>query len=76
MSDRMKIFLLILPAMFIIVVLFFGGLLIGLMRSFNYMPVIGLTEPDFSAYISVFTDKEFYRDFLNPCDWCGFVVAA
>lgn len=64
MSDRTKIFLLLLPAMFIIVVLFFGGLLIGLMRSFNYMPVIGLTDPDFSAYISVFTDREFYLSFL------------
>jgi len=64
MSDRMKIFLLLLPAMFIIVVLFFGGLAIGLMRSFNYMPVIGLTEPNFQAYVSVFTDREFYLSFL------------
>ena len=63
MSDRTKIFLLLLPAMFIIVVLFFGGLAIGLMRSFNYMPVIGLTDPDFSAYIAVFTDREFYLSF-------------
>jgi len=64
MSDRMKIFLLLLPAMLIIGVLFFGGLLIGLMRSFNYMPVIGLTEPNFRAYISIFTDREFYLSFL------------
>lgn len=63
MSDRMKIFLLLLPALFIIVVLFFGGLAIGLMRSFNYMPVIGLTDPDLSAYIAVFTDREFYLSF-------------
>lgn len=64
MSERTKIFLLLLPAMLIIVVLFFGGLLIGLMRSFNYMPVIGLTEPNFQAYVSVFTDREFYLSFL------------
>jgi len=64
MSDRLKIFLLLLPAMAIIVILFFGGLAIGLMRSFNYMPVIGLTEPDLSAYISVFTDREFYLSFM------------
>ena len=64
MSDRAKIILLLLPAMTIIVLLFFGGLLIGLMRSFNYMPVIGLTDPDLSAYISVFTDREFYLSFL------------
>ena len=64
MSDRMKISLLLLPAMLIIIVLFFGGLGIGFLRSFNYMPVIGLTDPDFSAYIKVFTDKEFYLSFL------------
>lgn len=64
MSDRMKILLLLAPAMVIIGLLFFGGLVIGLMRSFNYMPIIGLTEPNFSAYISVFTSREFYYSFL------------
>ncbi len=64
MSDRLKIALLLAPALSIIGVLFFGGLLIGLMRSFNYMPVIGLTEPDLSAYIAVFTSREFYLSFL------------
>ena len=44
--------------------LFFGGLLVGLMRSFNYMPIIGLTQPDLSAYVAVFTDREFYLSFL------------
>ena len=60
----MKIFLLLLPAMALIVLLFFGGLFIGVLRSFNYMPVIGLTEPNWQAYISVFTDREFYLSFL------------
>lgn len=64
MSDRLKIILLLLPAMSVIVLLFFGGLLIGLMRSFNYMPVIGLTEPNLQAYINVFTNEEFYWSFL------------
>ena len=64
MSDRLKLILLLSPALLIIGGLFFGGLLIGLMRSFNYMPIIGLNDPDFSAYISVFTDREFYLSFL------------
>lgn len=64
MSDRLKIILLLTPALLIIVVLFFGGLLVGLMRSFSYMPIIGLVEPNFNAYISVFTSKEFYYSFL------------
>ena len=64
MSDRLKIVLLLGPAMVIIVGLFFGGLAIGLLRSFNYMPVIGLTEPNVSAYVAVFTSREFYLSFL------------
>ena len=64
MSDRLKIALLLTPALLVIGVLFFGGLLVGLMRSFNYMPVIGLTRPNLDAYIAVFTDREFYLSFL------------
>ena len=64
MSDRMKIILLLAPALTVIVVLFLGGLVIGLMRSFNYMPVIGLTEPNFNAYMALFTSREFYLSFL------------
>lgn len=63
MSDRLKIFLLLAPAMLIIGVLFFGGLLVGLMRSFSYMPVIGLTQPNLDAYVAVFTSREFYLSF-------------
>ncbi len=64
MSDRLKILLLLVPALSIIVLLFLGGLAIGLMRSFNYMPIIGLTEPNFDAYIAVFTSADFYLSFL------------
>lgn len=64
MSDRLKIALLLAPALSIIIILFFGGILLGVMRSFNYMPIIGLTSPNFDAYISIFTSKEFYLSFL------------
>ena len=60
MSNRMKIFLLLTPALLIIILLFFGGLFFGLIRSLNYMPVIGLTDLNFNAFISVFKSKEFY----------------
>ena len=63
MSDRTKIILLLAPALTVIVALFFGGLALGVLRSFNYMPVIGLTEPNFDAYIAVFTSREFYLSF-------------
>lgn len=64
MSDRLKIILLLTPALSAIFLLFFGGLVLGLMRSFNYMPVIGLTEPNLDAYVSIFTSREFYLSFL------------
>ena len=64
MSDRLKIFLLLCPALIVIGVLFFGGLFVGLMRSFNYMPVIGLTKPNLDAYSALFTSADFYRSFL------------
>jgi putative spermidine/putrescine transport system permease protein len=64
MTDRMRIVLLLAPAMTVIVVLFFGGLAVGVLRSFNYMPVIGLTEPDTSAYVAVFASRGFWQSFL------------
>lgn len=61
MSDKLKIFLLLLPALVVIGGLFFGGLLIGVLRSFNYMPIIGLTEPNFKAYGAVFSDPNIWK---------------
>lgn len=64
MSDRLRITLLLAPAMALIGVLFFGGLAVGVMRSFNWMPVIGLTDPNLDAYRAVLTDPDFLRSFL------------
>jgi putative spermidine/putrescine transport system permease protein len=64
MSDRLRIALLLGPALTVIGVLFFGGLLAGLMRSFNYMPVIGLTRPNLDAYVALFSKAGFYWSLL------------
>jgi putative spermidine/putrescine transport system permease protein len=64
MSDRLKIALLLAPAMAVIGVLFFGGLAVGVVRSFNYMPVAGLTHPNLDAYRAVLTSDDFLRSFL------------
>ena len=64
MSDRLKIALLLAPALLVIGVLFFGGLAVGIVRSFNYMPVAGLTEPNLDAYRAVLTSGDFLRSFL------------
>lgn len=61
MLERLRIWLLLTPALIVIGGLFLGGLAAGLARSFNYMPVIGLTEPDLSAYRAVLSDPAFLR---------------
>lgn len=63
MQDRLKITLLLAPAVIAIGMLFFGGLGIGLLRSVNYMPIIGLTEPNLDAYRAILTAPEVYRSF-------------
>jgi putative spermidine/putrescine transport system permease protein len=64
LTDRLRIILLLAPAMVVIGLLFFGGLAVGLMRSFNWMPVIGLTKPNLEAYREVLTDPDFLKSFL------------
>ena len=61
MQDRLKITLLLAPALTVITLLFFGGLGVGLLRSLSYMPIIGLTEPNLDAYRSILTSPQVYR---------------
>ena len=61
MQDRLKITLLLTPALTVIGVLFFGGLGLSLLRSFNYMPIIGMNDPNLDAYRSVLASPQVYR---------------
>ena len=63
MQHRPKIALLLAPALTVIGVLFFGGLAVGLLRSFNYMPIIGLNDPNLNAYRSLLSSPDLYRSF-------------
>ncbi len=64
MTRQLTIGLLLAPALIIIIVLFFGGFLLGLMQSLSYMPLIGLTEPGLDAYRAIFTDEQFGQSLL------------
>jgi len=64
MSERVKILLLLAPALVIICGLFFGGLAVGLLRSLGYFPALGLTEPSFAAYSNLLSDREVYLGLL------------
>ena len=63
MQDRTRIALLLAPALVVIGVLFFGGLGVGLLRSFNYMPIIGLNDPNLDAYRNLLLSQDIYRSF-------------
>ncbi len=59
MTDRRRIFLLLAPALLILGGLFLGGLGLTVLRSLRYMPALGLTVPDLSAYRAVFASPGF-----------------
>ena len=63
-TEGQKIALLLAPALICLCALFLGGLALGLARSFNYMPIIGLTEPNLDAYRLTLSDTDFLKSFL------------
>lgn len=64
MGDRFRIWIMLAPAVAVIVFLFLGGLFLGLIQSFNYMPIIGKTEPNLDAYRATFGSTEFWRSLV------------
>ncbi len=61
MTDRSRIALMLAPALLVLGGLFLTGLGLTLLRSFRYMPALGLTEPDLAAYTAVLTAPGFLR---------------
>lgn len=57
-------FLLLAPALAVIVLLFGGGLALALLQSVGYVPAIGRTEFSLAAYHHVFSDPAFGRSLL------------
>ena len=64
MGGRLKIVLLLAPAVGVIGVLFVGGLGVAFVQSLGYMPAIGLTEPGLAAYRQVLGDEDFLDSLL------------
>ncbi len=64
MGGRVKIALLLAPALLVIGVLFAGGLFAAVLQSLGYLPAIGQTEISFDAYREVLTGEDFLRSFL------------
>jgi len=64
LGGRLKIALLLAPAVGVIGVLFVGGLGVAFVQSLGYMPAIGLTEPGLDAYRQVLGDEDFLNSLL------------
>ena len=64
MGGRLKIALLLAPAVGVIGVLFAGGLGAALVQSLGYMPAIGMTELSLDAYRQVLSDEDFVDSLL------------
>jgi len=59
LGGRVKIALLLAPALVVIGVLFAGGLLAALVQSLGYLPAIGMAEVNLDAYRAVLTGEDF-----------------
>ncbi|MEZ4674077.1 MAG: sugar ABC transporter permease [Caldilineaceae bacterium] len=60
MWERIWIWLMLAPTLAVIVLLFLGGVVVGLGQSLDYMPIIGLTEPTLRHYTNILADWDFY----------------
>ncbi len=69
--ERLRVPLLLSPVMAVVIVLFMGGLIMGLMQSVGYLPWAESYRISPDAYIKIFTDKGFLRSLALTC-WIGF----
>ena len=68
--EKLRVPLMLLPALVVLVVLFGGGLIFGVGQSFGYFPYIGLTDFTFNYYVDVLTDRNFFESL-----WLTFYIA-
>jgi putative spermidine/putrescine transport system permease protein len=64
MVERLRPWLMLAPALTVIVFLFAGGLLCGLLQSFNYLPLVGETDLNLDAYANIFQSQSFIASFF------------
>lgn len=64
MGGRIKIALLLTPALLVIGVLFGGGLISAVIQSLGYLPAIGHMQISLDAYTEVLTGDDFLDSFL------------
>lgn len=53
-------YLMVAPAVITIVVVFGGGLFVGVIQSMGYLPMLGMTEFTLRHYVATLADPRFY----------------
>ncbi len=68
--EKLRVPLLLAPALLILFLLFGGGLAVGFAQSLGYFPILGMTELTLSHYTAVLTDPNFLQSL-----WLTFRIA-
>ena len=74
-SDETRVALLLAPALTLVIVLFFGGIVLAIMQSVGYLPMIGQTDFSLEAYRNILSDHRF-RMSLGLSLYVSFVSTA
>lgn len=74
-SDTVRVAILLAPALALIIVLFIGGIVLAIMQSVGYLPMIGQTDFTLDAYRNILMDHRF-RISLGLSIYISFVSTA
>jgi putative spermidine/putrescine transport system permease protein len=58
--EKLRVPLMLFPSVALLVILFGGGLIVGIGQSFGYFPVIGLTDFTPQYYLDVLSDSPLF----------------
>lgn len=74
-QQRFRVVLMLAPALIVIGMLFMGGLILALMQSLGYLPLIGRNEWSLQAYRHLLSQEAFYRS-LGLSLWISLISTA
>jgi len=70
LMEKLRVPLMLTPSFAVLILLFAGGVVVGMGQSLGYMPVIGLTNFTLQHYVDVLTDRNFLQSL-----WLTFRIA-
>ncbi|MFN8562904.1 MAG: ABC transporter permease subunit [Anaerolineae bacterium] len=68
--EKLRVPIMLFPSVALLIILFGGGMIVGLGQSFGYFPIIGLTDFTPQYYVDVLTDPGFLQSL-----WLTFRIA-